>query len=128
MVLDTTAEVGKVQAVRDRDGNARPAADADNQRELQDRVGNFDGLKQVVHQTSGDTAEILPSHSVPHGVEVLVEYRQGNSGAVFVGDADTQAAALTAAGQGRTFRVTDTSLIHVRTPTAGDEVVVTFES
>lgn len=128
MVLDTTAQVDKIQAVRDRNGNARPAADADKQQATNDRLGNHDILTQFVYSTGGTAAEALDANAIPHGVEVLVEYKQGNSGDVFVGDATTQESALTAVGQGRTFRVTDTSLIHIRTPVSGDSVVVTFES
>lgn len=128
MTLDTTAEVDKIQAVRDRNGDARPAADADNQQVTNDRLGNQDGLTQFVHATGGTAAEQLPANAVPHGVEVLVEYGTGNAGNVYVGGATTQESPLTGVGQGLSFSVSDTSAIYIRTPNIGDAVVVTFES
>jgi len=65
---------------------------------------------------------------VPEGVTALVEYKQGNSGTVYIGDESTQQSPLTAVGQSLQFAVTDTSIIYVRTPTAGDGVIVTFEN
>ncbi len=127
MPLLTSGQIEKLRGVVDRAGDFRPPANADEQAKTNDRLGNFGGLAQLVYTTSGTNAEALDSVAVPEGVEVLVEYQQGNSGTVYVGDSDTQEIALTAAGQGRGFRVTDTSHIYVRTPTAGDGVVVTFE-
>lgn len=127
MPLLTSGKIEKLRGVIDRSGNFLPPANADEQKATNDRLGNFDGLAQTVYTTSGTTAEALDPVTVPEGVEVLVEYQQGNSGTVYVGDSDTQEIALTAAGQGRGFRVTDTSHIYVRTPTAGDGVVITFE-
>ncbi|MFC7069485.1 hypothetical protein [Halobaculum lipolyticum] len=128
MTLDTTAEVDKIEAVRDRNGDARPAADADKQEQIRDAVGNRDELTQFVYSTSGTTAETLDSNAVPDGVTVLVEFKSDNTGTVYVGSPDTQESALTGIGQGRSFDVSDTAAIGVRTPTAGDAVVVTFES
>ncbi|GAB7012038.1 hypothetical protein [Halolamina salina] len=126
MGLITRGKIEKLRGVVDRAGDFRPAANADLQAKIRDFLGNRDGLTQFVYSTSGTTAEALDSKSVPGGVEVLVEYDQGNSGTVYVGDSDTQAIALTAAGQGRGFRVTDTSDIYVRTPNTGDGVIVSF--
>lgn len=127
MGLITRGKIEKLRGVVDRAGEFRPAANADLQAKIRDFLGNRDDLTQFVYTTSGTTAEALDAKSVPGGVEVLVEYQQGNSGTVFVGDDSGQEIALTAAGQGRGFRVSDTSAIYVRTPTAGDSVVVTFE-
>ncbi|MFC6785093.1 hypothetical protein ACFQFH_20120 [Halobaculum halobium] len=127
MVLDTTAEVDKIDSVRDRNGDPRPPANADKQDVTNARLGNYDSLTQVVHSTGGTDAEPLPSLDVPEGAGVLVEYKSDNSGDVFVGDADTQESPLTGRTDSLLFSVTDTSLIHVRTPNAGDAVVVTFE-
>jgi hypothetical protein len=126
MGLITRGKIDKLRGVVDRAGDIRPAATADLQEKIRDFLGNHDGLNQFVYSTSGTAAESLDSKSVPGGVEVLVEYQQGNSGTVYVGDSETQEIALAAAGQGRGFRVTDTSHIYVRTPTAGDSVVVSF--
>ena len=127
MPLLTSGQIDKLRGVVDRAGDFRPAADADKQEEIRDRLGNQDGLTQEVYSTSGTTAEALDAYSVPDGVEVLVEYAEGNAGNVYVGNDTSQQSALTAVGQGRTFGVSDTSHIYVRTPTAGDSVVVTFE-
>lgn len=126
MGLITRGKIDKLRGVVDRAGELRPAATADLQEKIRDFLGNHDGLTQFVYSTSGTTAEALDSKSVPGGVEVLVEYQQGNSGTVYVGDESTQEIALSAAGQGRGFRITDTSAIYVRTPTAGDSVIVSF--
>jgi len=126
MGLFTLGKIERLRGVVDRAGDFRPAANADLQEAIRDFLGNRDGLTQFVYTTSSTDAEALDSKSVPGGVEALVEYQQGNSGTVYVGDESTQEIALAANGQGRGFRVSDTSDIHVRTPTAGDGVVVTF--
>ncbi len=127
MALESDASVDDIEGVQDRDGDTRPAANADEQAETNRRLGNHDGLTQFVYQTDGTDAEALDAESVPDGVTVLVEYKQGNDGSVYLGDESTQESPLTAVGQSLEFGVTDTSIIHVRTPTAGDGVVVTFE-
>lgn len=128
MVLDTLSDIDQIQAVLDRAGNLRPAANADEQEAMNDRLGNRDGLTQLVYTTASTNPEPLPSNAVPHGVQVLVEFKEGNTGTVYLGDTDTQESPLTAVGQGRTFSVLNTELIHVRTPNLGDSVVVTFET
>lgn len=127
MGLITRGKIEKLRGVVDRAGDFRPAADADKQEAIRDRLGNHDGLSQFVYTTGGTSAESLDAKSIPSGVEVLVEYKEGNAGNVYVGDDTTQESPLTAVGQGRTFAVTDTSQIYIRTPTGGDGVVVTFE-
>ncbi|GAB7094089.1 hypothetical protein JCM30237_12410 [Halolamina litorea] len=127
MGLFTLGKIERLRGVVDRAGDFRPAANADLQEKIRDFLGNRDGLTQFVYSTDGTAAEALDSKSVPGGVEALVEYQQGNDGVVFLGDENGQEIALTATGQGRSFRVSDTSVIYVRTPTAGDSVVVTFE-
>jgi len=127
MPLLTSGQIEKLRGVVDREGEFRPPANADEQAATNDRLGNHDSLSQFVYETSGTGAEALDSKSIPEGVTVLVEYKQGNSGTVYVGDSETQESPLTAVGQSLEFGVIDTSIIHVRTPTAGDGVVVTFE-
>jgi len=127
MPLLTSGKIEKLRGVVDRAGDFRPPANADEQKETNDRLGNHDGLSQFIYETGSTDPEALDAVSVPEGVSALVEYKQGNSGTVYVGDSDTQEIALTAAGQGRGFEVTDTSHIYIRTPTVGDAVVVTFE-
>jgi hypothetical protein len=127
MGLDTNTEVQQLRKVQNEQGDQVSPATENQQAEIADRVGNRGGLKQIEYTTDGTNPESLPSNEVPEGVEVLVEYREANSGNTYVGDDSTQQAPLTQVGDGRTFDVTDTSLIYIRTPTAGDGVVVTFE-
>ena len=127
MGLDTNTEVQQIRKVQNEQGEQVSPATENQQKEIADRVGNHTGLTQIEYTTAGTDAEALPSYAVPDGVEVLVEYREANSGNVYVGDDTTQKAALTGVGDGRSFPVTDTSLIHIRTPTAGDGVIVMFE-
>lgn len=87
---------------------------------------NESSLTAFTHTTGGTTAEALPSNAVPDGIEVVVQAMADNSGPVYVGNGTTQAVHL-AAEQSVTLAVTDTDLINVRTPTAGDGVNVLFE-
>ncbi|EMA57162.1 hypothetical protein [Halorubrum lipolyticum] len=127
MGLDTNTEVQQIRKVQNEQGDQVSPATEKQQMEIADRVGNHDGLTQIEVTTSGTDPEALPARDVPDGVEVLVEYREANSGNVYVGDENTQLSALAQIGDGRQFPVTDTSLIYIRTPTAGDGVIVTFE-
>jgi len=127
MGLDTNTEVQQIRKVQNEQGEQVSPATENQQKEIADRVGNHNGLTQIEFTTSEIDPEPLPANSVPDGVEVLVEYREANAGNVYLGDDSTQKAALTGVGDGRGFEVTDTSLIYVRTPTAGDGVIVTFE-
>ncbi|GAA0648782.1 hypothetical protein [Salarchaeum japonicum] len=128
MGLETQADVDDIQRVTDENGDPQPPANTVEQQKTNQALGNRGSVTQFVHSTDGTTGEPLPSHSVPDGVTVLVEYKQGNGGTVYVGNSDTQESPLTAVGQGRTFAVANTDTIYVRTPTAGDAVVVTFEA
>ena len=127
MGLDTNTEVQQIRKVQNEQGEQVSPATENQQQEIADRVGNHGGLTQIEYTTGGTEAEPLPAQDVPDGVKVLVEYREANSGNVYVGDASTQLSALAQIGDFRSFPVTDTSLIYVRTPTAGDGVIVTFE-
>jgi hypothetical protein len=127
MGLDTNTEVQQIRKVQNEEGDQVSPATEKQQMEIADRVGNYGDLTQFEYTTDGTEAEALSANAVPEGVEVLVEYREANSGNAYVGDDSTQMSPLTQVGDGRTFEVTDTSLIHVRTPTAGDGVIVTFE-
>lgn len=127
MTLDTNTDVEEIRKVQDEAGDKQPPANQAEQARTNRRLGNHDGLTQFVYSTDSSNAESLDSYAVPNGVEVLIEYAESNTGTVYVGDSDTQQSPLTSAGQARTFRVTDTSAVYVRTPDAGDSVVVTFE-
>lgn len=127
MGLDTNTKVQQIRKVQNEEGDQVSPATEQRQIEIADRVGNYDGLQQIEVTTDGTDAEPLPAHTVPEGVKVLVEYREANSGNVYVGDETTQMSPLAQVGDFRLFPVTDTSLIHIRTPTAGDGAIVTFE-
>ena len=127
MGLDTNTEVQQIRKVQNEQGDQVSPATEKQQMEIADRVGNHDGLTQIEVTTNGTDPEALPARDVPDGVEVLVEYREANSGNVYVGDESTQLSALAQIGDFRQFPVRDTSLIYIRTPTAGDGVIVTFE-
>ena len=127
MGLDTNTEVQQIRKVQNEQGEQVSPATENQQKRIAEAAENNNGLTQLEVTTDGTAAEALPSFAVPDGVEVLVEYREANSGNVYVGDDTTQKAALTGVGDGRSFPVTDTSLIYIRTPTAGDGVIVTFE-
>ncbi|TKX70952.1 hypothetical protein [Halorubrum sp. GN11GM_10-3_MGM] len=127
MGLDTNTEVQQIRKVQNEQGNQVSPATENQQKEIAGRLGNWNDLEQIEFTTDGTNAEPLPDNEVPQGVEILVEYREANSGNVYVGDDSTQLAPLTQVGDGRSFEVTETSLIYVRTPTAGDGVIVTFE-
>lgn len=120
MTLDTNSNVEEVKKVQGPNGERKSPANAE-------QLGNFDRVEQFVHTTSTTSAESLDSKSVPEGVTVLVEYREANAGTVYIGDSTTQESPLTAVGDARSFRVKDTSSIHVRTPSSGDGVVVSLE-
>lgn len=128
MVLNTTADVDEIEAVLDRNGDIRPAANADEQQATNDRLGNHDSLLSFSHTPSGSTAEALPAHSVPEGVKVLVMALDDNDASkrVYVGDSDSQDIPLKPEN-GVALAVTDTSAIYIRAPTSGDGVAVIAE-
>lgn len=88
---------------------------------------NADSITQETVTTSGTSAEALPRIDVPDGFDVLIGYLDSNSGNVFVGDDTTQQQRLASPSDVLTFGVSDTSEINIRTPTAGDGVVITAE-
>lgn len=128
MAVETTTEVEGLASVEDDQGDRQPPANATEQQRIAESLGNFNGLQQLeVVTEEADTGEALPSHDVPDGVKVLVEYREPNSGNVYVGDETQQKSALAGIGDFRSFPVTNTDRIYIRTPSAGDGVIVTFE-
>lgn len=87
---------------------------------------NKDSITTFDHTTSGTQAEALASNAVPDGTKVLVQAKSDNSGSVYVGNSTTQVIELSA-DQSITLEVSNTDLVHVQTPTAGDGVNVLFE-
>jgi hypothetical protein len=120
MTLGTRGDVEEIQKVQDEEGNLVPPSNANID-------GNRDSLEAFQYSTGGTTPEALDAYDVPHGVDVLVLYQPTNSDVVRVGSESEQPVILEGTGQGVSLAVTDTSEIHVHTPTAGDSVGVLFE-
>ena len=128
MPVETTTEIEGIESVRDENGDAVPAANADEQQKTNDRLGNFPNLKTASYTTSGTTAEQVDSHAVPDGVTVSVLYDTGNAGTVWVGDSNSQPVPLSSKTDTFETQVTDTNAIYVRTPNAGDSVNLIWEA
>ena len=80
MPLGTNTEVEQIRKVQNEDGDQVSPATEKQQMEIADKVGNYDGLQQIEVTNEGTDAEPLPANAVPEGVQVLVEYREANSG------------------------------------------------
>ncbi|MFC7140021.1 hypothetical protein ACFQMA_09265 [Halosimplex aquaticum] len=149
MPLDTDTEVDQIRRVRDSNNDPKAAANEEQQRQqttllgtIRDRLTtirdtlstllsvqqNKSGLQTARHTTSGTTTEQLPSNAVADGGTVLVCGLRGNSGSVYVGDANNQPVTLESHKDVFEAKVDNTDKIHVRTPTAGDGVGVTWEA
>lgn len=125
MGLETTAEVDTIEAVEDRDGAVRPPANADEQAETNDRLGNFpDGVDG--DESDDATGSTLPDGPVPEGVDVVVQAQFGNESRIRVGLSSDPTMELRP-GQSITYRVQDTGQIHIRANNAGDGVNYTHE-
>ncbi|MUW13922.1 hypothetical protein GJ633_04040 [Halorubrum sp. CBA1125] len=132
MAVETTTDVEELAQVTDENGDNAPPANATKQQQLIDEqsqtaetLGNRSGVTAELVQPADDTPGALPSHSVPDGVEVLVQGYEGNDGVAYVGDADSQPVALRPS-QGINLPVSDTSDIVIRCPTADDAVAMLF--
>lgn len=91
-----------------------------------DSVGNLenhDSIQSFTHDpsTSGTS---LPSNDVPPGIEVVVQASLSNDSTSHV----TVGAHELGPGDSVSFRVTNTDVIDVNAPTAGDVVNVTWEA
>jgi hypothetical protein len=127
MPVDTKTEVEEIQNVQDQNGDKQAPTNEQRQKEIENSLGNHDGLTAEEYTTGSTDPEALPSHSVPDGVTVLVTYKPGNGSDVYVGDDSAQPVALTQVGQGVGFDVTDTADIYIQTVNAGDGVGLIFE-
>jgi len=126
--LNTDATVEQIARIKDETGDLVAAANERLQQTIADALTNEDSLEGFAYTTGSTNAEALASKAVPDGVAVLVTYAEGNAGAVYVGDSDTQPVKLTAVGDTVSLEVSDTSAIYVQTPTSGDGVGVLFEA
>ncbi|WP_435062379.1 hypothetical protein [Halobaculum sp. EA56] len=127
MVLDTTADVDEIEAVSDRNGDRRPAANADKQDVANARLGNAAGVftDTIDPSTSG---EPLPSHAVKQGQEVLVFADPSNSGPIYVGKAGGTATFPLTKDNGLTFAVDNTDALRAKADTSGDTLHIVGES
>lgn len=125
MGLITRGKIQKLRGVIDRDGEFRPAANADQQAQTNRRLGNFgngeDGT--ISDDTSGSS---LPMGGVPDGVDVVVQAQHENESRVRVGLTESPAVELVA-GQSVTYRVENTDQIHIEAKSAGDGVNYSHE-
>ncbi|WP_435119083.1 hypothetical protein [Halolamina sp. C58] len=132
MVLDTTADVDTIEAVEDRDGAVRPPANADLQdqiiaalAELNDHTGNAEDVFAAKLQPATD-GDILPSHAVDDGSEVMLLADPANAGPIYVGPTGSATVPLSK-GNGITFGVENTELLEAMASNAGDVLHVIGE-
>lgn len=125
MAVETTTDVDEMTAVQTGEGEAAPPANANEQAQIRDSLGNFEsGIDGTV--SDDGTVTSLPPQSIPDGVEVLIQADYANADRVAVGLTDTPAVELRP-GQSMTYRVADLSQIRVEATSSGDGVAFTAE-
>lgn len=113
---------GKVEEVSDADGQiASPAAD-ETQRSLH---GNF-GTGNDGDATDDTTGSTLPTNTVPEGVSVVVQAKNGNADVVRVGLTASPTLELSP-GDSVTYRVQNTDQINLVAVSNGDGVNFSHE-
>jgi hypothetical protein len=125
MPLETSVVIEKV---KDTANNARVPATEDVQKAIRDRLGSPSNLVGIEHTTDGTTQEQLPSNEVHPRGTVMVVYKEGNSGTVYVGADGEQPAPLSKSGDTFETTVGDTAEVFVRATNAGDSVGVLYET
>jgi len=125
MAVETSTDVDQMTAVQTSEGDAAPPANADEQAQIRDSLGNFEsGIDGTV--SDDGTVTSLPAQSIPDGVEVVVQARFTNDRRVSVGLTDTPVVELPAGSSVR-YRVADLSQIRIQAQTAGDGIAFTAE-
>jgi len=125
MAVETSTDVDQMTAVQTSEGDAAPPANADEQAQIRDSLGNFEsGIDGTV--SDDGTVTSLPAQSIPDGVEVVVQARFTNDRRVSVGLTDTPVVELPA-GSSVSYRVADLSQIRVQAQTSGDGIAFTAE-
>lgn len=125
MAVETTTDVDEMTAVQTAEGDAAPPANADEQAQIRDSLGNFEsGIDGTVSDDGSVTS--LPSHPIPDGVKVVVQAQFTNDRRVSVGLTDAPVIELPA-GSSVSYRVDDLSQIRVEAQTAGDGVAYSAE-
>lgn len=132
MGLETNTDVDEIDAVQDRNGDRRPAADADKQvtanaelAEANQKLGNADAVfsDEFAPSTNGES---LPAHSVAEGKEVLVYADPANGGIIYVGPTGAPSVPL-GGGKGLTLQVTNTDLLDAQASEAGQTLHIIGE-
>lgn len=118
MGLFTFGTLEKLRGVVDRNGDFRPAANADEQQEIRDRLGNASGVfsDKLTPSTSGD---VLPSHAVDDGAEVALLADPANAGPIYIGPIGSATTPLPK-GNGITFSVENTEVLEAKASSSGD--------
>lgn len=125
MAVETTTDVDEMTRVQTAEGDAAPPANADEQAQIRDSLGNFEsGIDGAVSDDGSVTS--LPPQAIPDGVKVVVQARFDNESRVAVGLTDSPVVELPTGGSVR-YRVADLSQIRVRALTPGDGVAFTAE-
>ncbi|PSQ06129.1 hypothetical protein BRC97_07050 [Halobacteriales archaeon QS_6_71_20] len=126
MTLDTNTDVEEVRKVQDEQGNKQAPANQSEQATTNARLGNADGVfaDKIQPSTGG---ELLPSHAVKQGREVLLLADPANSGPIYVGP-DGAASVPLSKGNGMTFAVSNTDALAVKADSSGDTLHIIGES
>ncbi len=125
MSLETETEVDDIEAVKDREGDLRPPANADEQERTNDRLGNFGDGADGEHTDDG-TGSTLPAGEVPEGVPVVVQALHDNDSRIKLGLTDSPTVEIKG-GQTASFRVKNRDQVHIVAKTAGDGVAFSHE-
>ncbi|QZP37749.1 hypothetical protein [Halobaculum magnesiiphilum] len=126
MTLDTNTDVEEIRKVQDEAGDKQPPANQAEQARTNDRLGNADAVftDKLTPSTSG---EVLPSHEVKEGCEVLVLADPDNAGPIYIGPEGSETIPL-AKGNGVTKRVSNTDALAAKASSDGDTLHITGES
>lgn len=132
MGLITRGKIERLRGVVDRAGEFRPAANADLQEQIiaalstaNDRLGNASGVfsDKITPATDGD---VLPSHAVDDGSEVMLFADPANSGPIYVGPTGSATIPLSK-GNGITLGVENTEVLEAKASSSGDVLHVIGE-
>lgn len=125
MALETNTEVGEIESVKDRNGDVRPPANADEQEITNEKLGNADSVfsDKLDPSTGGES---LPSHSVKEGQEVLLMADPANGGIIYVGEPGSASVPLTG-GNGLTLQVSNTDVLEAQASETGQTLHIIAE-
>ncbi|WP_058366400.1 hypothetical protein [Haloparvum sedimenti] len=127
MALETTTDVDSISSVMGPNNEVQSPATAEQQKEVVDRLSNGGTVVAGEYATGSTTKESLPSDTIPEGVDVGIQAKNSNTGAVFVGDESVQVIRLSP-NASIELGVTDLSAVYVQTPNSGDGVNYIYEA